>query len=83
MEKKQKKMNISKKDVVFIIVFEICSYIFITMYINNTLSNCHNCPNPISDLDNIIFNVLLILPLFVMPMFFIFGVGEKTLKPSN
>lgn len=70
MEEKKTKTGIIKKDIVFVIAFEIFIISFIYLFINNNLSNC---TIRTSELDNIYYNILLYMPLVVMPLFFIFS----------
>lgn len=65
--------TINKKDVFFIIFFEIGFYVFISMYINNNLSNCKIVP---SFLDKILYNVLLVFPMVLMPLLFVFDFNK-------
>ena len=80
MEEKKKKM-MSKKDVVFVICFLFFLECFIYLWIQNTINNNHL--TSITNLDQVFFNIILIMPLVVVPLLFIFGVDLEDKKKEN
>ena len=83
MGEKKKKMMMSKKDVLFLIGFEAFIEIFIYFWIQGTIENNHI--SKITSLDQLLFNIILIMPLVIVPLLFIFGVDleDKDNKESE
>ena len=75
------KKIMNKKDVVFLIVFEVFIEIFIYLWIQNTINNNHL--TGITNLDQVFFNIILIMPLVVVPLLFIFGVDLENKKKEG
>ena len=71
----------SKKDVLFIIGFLVFLESFIYLWIQNSISNNHIYP--FTDLDNLFFNLILIMPLVVVPLLFIFRVDVEDKKKEE
>ena len=76
-----KKNNITKKDVLFIIVFLFFLECFIYLWIQGTIENNHI--TKITDLDQLMFNVILIMPLVIIPLLFIFKVDLEDKKDKE
>ena len=77
MGEKKKKM-MSKKDVLFVIGFLGFLECFIYLWIQNSISNNHL--TGITNLDQVFFNIILIMPLVVIPLLFIFDVDLEDKK---
>jgi hypothetical protein len=65
------KININRKDIFFLVGFEIITFFSLNFYIDMNLSNCGVKS---VFLDDVLNNFLIILPMVMMPLLFVFDV---------